>query len=297
MFMNISWLRAARMALMLAGGGIVVHGQPFSPYSQFLAMSVTEMSTLQMKLTYVGAAEGPVASLGITAPGNVFNLANFIPFRRPQIFYASDEIALNTLNASTTSLKNAITEVATLSNVTAGGVATAPYLSFAIWNSIGGVKAFEAVVNIEDAIALYQALRKAFMAEGPLLRSLNQQACYVAAHEPGVPVDVSSSTNVVLSGVRLNRATGRFVGTAQVRNISTSSISGPLSLVLGLQGRVRLFNAVGQTCATSPEGQDFINLQLTGSALRKFHHITGIWRWSSSAMVPFFRWMMPAQVL
>jgi hypothetical protein len=52
-----------------------------------------------------------------------------------------------------------------------------------------------------------------------------------------------------------------------VKNISSSALAGPVSLVIGLQGQVRLFNATGQTCATSPEGQDFINLPLTGEML------------------------------
>jgi hypothetical protein len=81
------------------------------------------------------------------------------------------------------------------------------------------------------------------------------------------PTDVTADVRVELGGVRLNRATGRFVGVATVTNVSGTSISGPISVVFTLEGKVTLFKPDGVTSETSPQGRGFINLPLTANAL------------------------------
>lgn len=81
------------------------------------------------------------------------------------------------------------------------------------------------------------------------------------------PTDVTANISVEISGIRLNRQTGRFVGTAIATNNSGQSIPGPVSLVFDLQGNVKLFNANGTTSATNPSGRRFINLSLIGNEL------------------------------
>lgn len=241
--------------------------QVFSPYSDFQTMSLDELKTLQVKLTYVGIQTRPISSLAFTSPFHALNLAAFVPFRRPGIEYSNDDIKVRTFTASPEELKAIIDNVAVLPNVIAGGVAQNPYLSFALLNTSNGTKSFEAVVSKADSLDLFGQLRLALQSNKTGLRMLSEIACPLDLLEPERPVDVSANVDVTISGVRLNRTTGRFVGTATVTNASGQSLPGSVSLVLDPVGNVRLFNADGTTCGTNPVGRGFINLPLIDNEL------------------------------
>jgi hypothetical protein len=242
--------------------------QTSSSYSEFQAMTVDQLKTLQIKLTYVGLQEGPIPSVAFTSTDNTLDLTKFIPFRLPAISYANDEIAVKSFAATTAQLKAVIDEVGVLPAVVAGGIAANPYVSFMMYNTVGGLeKAFQAVLDSSDALDLFNALRKGLAGNADGLRIIDEMGCFTALLEPGVPNDVTASTALTLSGVRLNRATGRYVGTATLKNNSASPIPAPVSLVLNFVGTVSLFNATGHTCATSPEGRAFVNFPLTDNAL------------------------------
>src|SRR5215216_6848272 len=51
----------------------------FSPYSDFQAMSLEQLKTLQVKLTYVGIQGKAIASLAFTSSFNTLDLNKFIP--------------------------------------------------------------------------------------------------------------------------------------------------------------------------------------------------------------------------
>ena len=239
-----------------------------SPYSDFQAMNLEQLKTLQVKLTYLGIQNVPIPSVAFTTSFQVLDLNAFKPFRRPGIRYSNDDfVPVQTFTASPTEMKAIIDNVAVLSNVTAGGVAAGPYLSFALLNTVGP-KAFEAVLNRADTADLVAKLRVAIQGNKAGLRVLSEAiTCTLDLLEPGRPVDVTTSVNVAISGVRLNRTTGRFVGTATVTNTSGQSLSGPVSVMLDLGGNVTLFNADGITCGISPVGLTFINLPLSGNVL------------------------------
>lgn len=239
----------------------------FSPYADFQAMSLKQLKTLQVKLTYVGVQDKGLPSVAFTAPFHVLDLNAFVPFRRPGISYSNDEVKVQTFSATPEELKLLIDHVAVLPSVTAGGVTAEPYLSFALLNTSGGTKAFEAVLNNTDTADLFAQLRLALQSNPVGLRRLSEMACPLDLLEPERPTDVTRSVRVALRGVRLNRSTGRFVGTATVTNISAQNFPGPVSLVFDLEGSIRVFNANGTTCGTSPQGREFINLPLTGNVL------------------------------
>jgi hypothetical protein len=79
--------------------------------------------------------------------------------------------------------------------------------------------------------------------------------------------DVTSSVQVKMSGLRLNRATGRFVGVATVTNVSGTPISGPISLVVALKGGVTLYNAAAKTNDANPRGPGSVSVPLTANVL------------------------------
>jgi uncharacterized protein len=65
--------------------------------------------------------------------------------------------------------------------------------------------------------------------------------------------DVSKQVSVSLGGFRLDRKTGRYQQTVTIRNISTSPIAGPMSLVLdNLSSNATLYNKSGTTSCAAP---------------------------------------------
>ena len=71
---------------------------------------------------------------------------------------------------------------------------------------------------------------------------------------------------VARGGFRYNRTTNRYVQLVTLKNIGTSAITGPISLVLdSLSSNAALANQTGVTGATSPAGSPYINV--TGSDL------------------------------
>ena len=73
--------------------------------------------------------------------------------------------------------------------------------------------------------------------------------------------NVTSSIAVTYSGVTLNPMTRRFVQTVTLKNNSTTSITGPVSLVLDqLTPNVSLYNVTGTTSALLPLGSPYVNV-------------------------------------
>ena len=73
--------------------------------------------------------------------------------------------------------------------------------------------------------------------------------------------NVTSSIGVTYSGVTINPMTRRYVQTVTLKNNSTSSIAGPISLVLDqLTPNVSLYNATGTTTALLPLGSPYVNV-------------------------------------
>jgi CSLREA domain-containing protein len=84
-------------------------------------------------------------------------------------------------------------------------------------------------------------------------------ACDVGAFEFGALGDITANVRVTRSGFRYNRASGLFMQQVTLQNISSTSISGPLSLVLdSLSSNATLSNRTGETVIGSP----FIDLEV-----------------------------------
>jgi hypothetical protein len=95
---------------------------------------------------------------------------------------------------------------------------------------------------------------------------MNQPQTVTANFVPcGCAADVTSSVTVTRGGFVLNPVTGRYAQTVTVTNISTNTITGPISLVLdGLSANATLFNATGTTDALElPAGSPYLNSAAT----------------------------------
>ena len=72
-------------------------------------------------------------------------------------------------------------------------------------------------------------------------------------------IDVTPSIGVTYSGVTINPTTRRYVQTVTLKNNSSASITGPVSLVLDqLTANVSLYNATGTTTALLPVGSPYV---------------------------------------
>ena len=239
--------------------------QTFSPYSDFQNLSQSDTQTLQIKLTFVGPRKDTVPGLAFT-PGTL-DLTKFLPFRRSVASYPSDT-GVESFTATTTEMKAVLNGVGTLPSVTSGAVGAQQWLSYAmVWTSGSTTKGFEAIVGKADAAAVFAQLRTAFANNKPGLKVLSDMACPIGATDPTVATDVSAKTSVSFSGIRLNRTSGYFTGTATVKNTTASAIAGPISLVLGLPGDMTLATLDGTTCSIKPVGQPFVTLALTNNSL------------------------------
>jgi hypothetical protein len=235
------------------------------PYSEFVAMTPDQLGALHAKVTFVGLQTRVVQSLGFTGPSTSFDAAVFIPFRRPGVFYGNDDISVRTFVATPGQLEAVIDGAGTVPAVVGGGVASEPFISFGLVNKIGGeVKAFEAILNTVDGALLFDRLRAALTDNRDGTRLLSDLACTVGLLQSERPRDVTSETVVTFSGLRLDRRTGYFIGTAAITNNSMNALSAPLSLVLQLGPNIRLLNADGRTCGVPPVGREFINLPVSG---------------------------------
>jgi hypothetical protein len=248
------------VAFLMAAMTMDAHGQSFSPYSAFQAMSPAQLQTLQGKLTYLGEQAEIVSTVAFTATGNPLQVSLFTPFHRSGFEYGNDVKGVQSFTASTDELKAMVDLVGTLPNVTAGGVASRPYISFAMLSTAGGTEAFDATLDKDDTVSLFGKLRIAFQNNTEAIKRIESMACAVGVLDPQRPKDVSSDVAVSLSGLRLNRGTERFVGTATINNTSATSVVGPISTVFIPAGNVRLFNASGFTCGVSPSGWEFVNV-------------------------------------
>jgi hypothetical protein len=243
---------------------VAARGQAFSPYADFQGMTLNQLQTLQVKLTYVGPQQRAQPSIAFTSTSNKVDLASFVPFRRPGIEYTNDDINVQTFTAGVDALKALITDIGTLPNITAGGVAPSPFLSFALVN-LG--KGFEAVLSEADAASLFNQIRLALKDETVGASKLSNMSCSLNLIDPQRPVDVTSGVSVSLSGLRVDRRTGNFVASATLHNGSGSSIAGPISLIVVTSQNIQLANRTGTTCVTVPVGSGYIDAPLNENTL------------------------------
>jgi hypothetical protein len=227
-----------------------------APYSAFQSMTLAQLSTLQIRLAQGGASDSLLQPLLITALGNVPDPSQFAACELAGL----GGIGVTPVFVSTSQLQAIITDAGTIPAVTAGGASANPFLEFSLANSQPSPTAFAVVLDKPTSASLFNQLRTALAGNAPALRSLASVACSLQLLEPGTPTDVTSGFTVTLSGVRLKRSTGGYVGNLTVANNSGSTPAAPVSVVLSLPTNVTIANADGFTCATTPPGRGFINL-------------------------------------
>jgi len=251
--------RLAELSVLLIGGILAAvpttAGAQCAPYSAFQAMTIGQMSTLQIKLSHAGPSRGYMRSLVFTAIGNVVNTSVFSPCELTGVLDPTPNVYF----VNPTELMATISNISTIAGVTGGGTLTPPFMEFSLANTQPSQTAFAVVLDYSTTVALFTQLRASLTSKSALL-ALSQIACSYSLLEPGTPIDLTSGFTITLSGVRLKRSTGSYVGNLTVANNSGSTPAAPLSVALSLPTNVTIVNADGQTCNTSPPGLGYINL-------------------------------------
>lgn len=234
------------------------------PFSAFQTLTDAELASVQIKLTYVGIQEDVIATVVINATPSPPDMKVFVTFRHSGVSYANDALGVRHLIATLAELRAIIDNSGAIPAVVAGSITAPEYLSFALVRSGSGAPlGFEVVLNQTAGASLMSAIRLALATNSGATTVIDDFSCGSALREAGAPMDVTSRTAVALSGLRLNRATGRFVGTASVKNISATPLPSPVSLVLGLPTGITLYNANGITCSFNPAGLPFVTASST----------------------------------
>src|SRR5713101_5674588 len=106
--------RHSSMIGMIMGGLLLLvfmtppaKAQTCSPYSDFQAMTLTQLQTLQVKLTFVGIQDKGVPSVGFTSATQPFDVTLFQSFQRSTVDYSNDQ-KVNTFVATPSELQAVI---------------------------------------------------------------------------------------------------------------------------------------------------------------------------------------------
>ena len=253
---------------LLALAATPATAETLSRYSDFQAMSLADVSTLQMKLTVVdGKRNAPIATLLVGAPGTTLNAGLFVPYRRSGMTYSYEDVGQHKFTLSTQELKAIIDSVATLPGVADGDVDTDGTLSFALLNTVGGTKVFESIVNQSNGQALFGKLLEALHSNAQAVKTLRAFGCETAMLPASAPASVQSQVQVSPSGLRANgRSPREFVGKVSVTNSSGSALAAPVILVFQINGDANLVGEDGFTCNISPYGHPYVVLAPSGMA-------------------------------
>ena len=205
-----SYLRTVAVLVTFAGFGGAhapnARAQTFSPYSDFQAMSVADMDSLRIKLTYGGPQDAIQLTLVLTRAGTPVEITGFTPFRRSDFDYSNDDGPVGTSEASRQELKATIDSVGTLPRVTAGGVDSNGYVSFAMLSTAGGgAKVFEAIVNDTTGAELFGKILSALKNNTAATRDVRRFGCDAGMLLKELPTNVENQVAVTFSGLRADR--------------------------------------------------------------------------------------------
>ena len=225
-----------------------------SPYSYFQNLPSGDLSSVSIKLTAVAVGRASV----VFSPQTV-DMSKFIPFHRDGYTYHGD-VDPNRISISPAEAGAVINNVGSLPQVTNGGVVRG-FVSFSLLSTVGNqASCFEAILRGPEARAVIDIMNSAFGSNSAAKDAVWQFACSeFLTNGSDLPADVSTSVSITFSGFEFDHASKLYVTTMRVKNIGSSLIQGPLSIVIHTSGAV-LQGPDGRTCAIEPAGYPYITL-------------------------------------
>src|SRR5580765_45337 len=236
---------ALAMSLLLSVPAVA---QTYSPYSDFQAMSLGDLDSLQVKFSFVGSRKRVIPSVAFTTPARTLDLAHFTPFERPGFAYEDDDTEPE-FTVSTVEMQALIDSVGSLASVTTGGVSDSAYVSFAMVNSIKGeVKGFEAIVDNPSGTELFTSVLEALGGNASATRVIADFACATGMMAATPPTNVSKQVSVRLHSLRFDRTQGTYAGIIRVQNNGGNALPAPIVVALSLAAGPTILSPDGYTC-------------------------------------------------
>lgn len=269
------WVLASLLVLgvtMLSAAEEAV-GRPRAAISAFWDLSPQALTTVQVKLTYMGSQMEPMTTVVFVVEGQAAEISRFTPFRRPGIpfFYENDDAGwIHVVHVPLEAVQRLLERLRHPPHpaLTAGGAADEPFVSFAILATVaGGDQVYEAILDHDHAKALHPVLWQAFAGCRPALFELQGWGCPLGLLPPGRATDVTDAVAVMVSHFQRDPQTGYSAGRVQVKNRSPTVIPAPLSVVFELSNNGHVVDPDGTTCHVEPVGREFVHVPLTSTAL------------------------------
>lgn len=249
---------------MLAGCAPAV-AQTYSPISEFTSLSLPQMDSVRVKLTFGGPQDRPVASIAIAVESAGLAGPTFGSFERPGFDYFNDSLAVRAIRVSRIELKRLIDSVA-VGAVSGGGVSPGGTTSLAVLSTASvPAKCFEAIVNDTTGPLLFRSLLHVASANRPLTQALRSFGCEAVMLPTAPPDNLEGLATVAVTGMRRDRARkSEYLCSVRIHNTSTSVIAGPIVLVVRQQGGdAVVVGSDGATCNISPFGSPFFRFELS----------------------------------
>ena len=239
--------------------------QALSPFSDIASLSAEQLAGAQVRFTFVGVHSGRgLPSVAFTTAGTALDLSGFAPYHRPGLPYEGDSSVEEEFSVSTTDLRAMVDSVATLPQVTDGGVDSLGYISFGIYCVVGGEpRCFESVVDVANGTALFSRVLGALAGNDAAVKCISDRACMYGMLPSPEPIIVDDRVQVTLRGFRRVRGTKEFVGRVRLTNTSSETLAVPLAVALGPPLEMKVLNPVGFTCYIQPGGIPYLRFPAT----------------------------------
>jgi hypothetical protein len=134
----------------------------------------TDLRSLQVKLTYLGAQTKPVPSVVFTTFHHLIRMDWFVPLRRPGLHYGNDEIAVWNFTVTPDEIKHIVETISRVEAVRKRGETEDACVSlmFILQGSRLGRSSFEALLDLDGFEAVTSALRNAIDEDNGLARKV-----------------------------------------------------------------------------------------------------------------------------
>jgi hypothetical protein len=230
----------------------------------FVGLSDTQLASLQVRITYLGAKATPFPSLVLTAAGAPVDTMGFRSFQRAGFAYGKHQSALIHLPVALPELRDLLQSVAALPDVSDGTVDSIGWFSFALLDTADGTRrTFESILNETSALELFDAMRNVF-GGNPKARDLwAVMGCGLKILPRAPGGEITRDLMMSLEQLGCDPASDRVSCRARLLNRSHRTLEGPLVMVLNVTPTsVRLLDADGYTCHVFYPGAPYVALPL-----------------------------------
>ncbi len=278
-------IRRSSIALLLCGCYVttVWAATEVASIDRLLAMTPAELGTAQVKLSYLGPQDEPISTIVATVDGHAIDWAAFRPW-----LAANDDMYQHKSNPNEPSFAVQAEDVQALLRSLRPFFSRSSVSKDDAWVSFtftvgqgASAVGIERTVDRAGAGEVFILLRNALRADPKditlvegrsniqAMYTLQWWGCAQGLLPEAIPAkEVTGQVRVTTSGARWNERTRRFESTATVTNTSPQAIRGPIALVVDFtEAFIRVRNACGTTCVTTPVGREFINLPMPAEML------------------------------